>query len=982
MKLHRLALAAVGPFATEFELDLDRVSASGLFLLEGPTGAGKSTLLDAVTFALYGGVAGRSASKERLHSDIGGDTEPFVELEFSLAGVRHRIRRTPTHERRKRNGSGTTTVQSSVRLWRSQQGEELLLSNRVREADDEVRRLLGGLSLEQFCQVVVLPQGEFATFLRADAEQRRDVLQRLFSTDHYQAIERVSADLRVAANVRIGNADQLVRDAVVALRQVAGEESFEVDSLLDLTDDARATRLDLTEDILREELLGLAATERSTDSDRQQARQSLEALQDLKRRAERRRELERDRELLLARSAEIEQYALDLDAANRALVLVPLIDEHDLARAEVDSVLARLAELPVESGQLAELGLRERATEARSQAAQLEAAVRAESAQTERRVQVAEESKVLGELVAQRISRAARVELAPESIAQLRFDRDRIRILSAREPDIRLRRDAAVDRLAAWSTLNELEDDVELCSDKLRLAIDVAQDARGAHQDALHTHLAGMAAELAAQLGDGDPCAVCGSTVHPALAQGAVGRVDEASLAEFAASVDVAAQLRHVADATLAAARSTLATRQVQAGDKDPSAEVASLSEALDEALAAQSSLSRHELAVVQAEADFDSDRTELARLEVASAAAHDLVQRLTRECDDHDQLVSASRGGYISVADRQSALFEQADSLDERAVVLGRAQAARERLQRAQSVLDLAVHTGGFSSAEAATAARLDDASRTELQRALDENRAAWAVVNSGLSSAEIASALSEIPDLTVASDALVLAETRYEAARAQATALRSRIRDVHAAREHLLAAQDATAKIRDEVRAVVRVADAVTGLGRVNPRRMTLSTYVLRERFESVVAAASHRLERMSSGQFSLERDEATTGAKKAGLGLVVLDQWSGTRRDTRTLSGGESFYASLALALGLADVVRDEVGGVELETLFIDEGFGSLDSESLERVLDVIDSLRDGGRVVGIVSHVTELKDRIPDRIEVRKLVTGGSAASVCA
>ena len=188
------------------------------------------------------------------------------------------------------------------------------------------------------------------------------------------------------------------------------------------------------------------------------------------------------------------------------------------------------------------------------------------------------------------------------------------------------------------------------------------------------------------------------------------------------------------------------------------------------------------------------------------------------------------------------------------------------------------------------------------------------------------------------------------------------------------------ATVAVRAATRSVVRVADAVTGQGTVNPRRMTLSTYVLRERFDAVVAAASRRLEVMSSGRFVLERDEVVSGGKKAGLGLAVLDQWTSTRRDTRTLSGGESFYASLALALGLADTVRDEVGGVELETLFVDEGFGTLDVDTLESVLDVIDALRDGGRVVGIVSHLGDLKDRIPDRIEVRRLPDGSSSVAV--
>jgi exonuclease SbcC len=288
------------------------------------------------------------------------------------------------------------------------------------------------------------------------------------------------------------------------------------------------------------------------------------------------------------------------------------------------------------------------------------------------------------------------------------------------------------------------------------------------------------------------------------------------------------------------------------------------------------------------------------------------------------------------------------------------------------------AVAQAGFGSlAQAREAAAADVVA---LAARVEEHRTARAVVDSVLADPVVASADPVPADPSPARLALEAAAAALDAARADADAARTRVRDVHACRAHLLEAEESTASVRAATRPVVRVADAATGQGSANPRRLTLSTYVLRERFDAVAAAASRRLERMSSGRFVLERDESATGARKAGLGLAVLDQWTGTRRDTRTLSGGESFYASLALALGLADVVRDEAGGVELETLFIDEGFGSLDADTLEQVLDVIDSLRDGGRVVGIVSHVAELKERIPDRIEVRRLADGSSAVAV--
>jgi exonuclease SbcC len=290
------------------------------------------------------------------------------------------------------------------------------------------------------------------------------------------------------------------------------------------------------------------------------------------------------------------------------------------------------------------------------------------------------------------------------------------------------------------------------------------------------------------------------------------------------------------------------------------------------------------------------------------------------------------------------------------------------------------AVRDAGFT--DAALAAQALGADVDELAARVEAHRAAWTLNEAELADPGVASAPLDPVDPAPSAQALEAARAAYESARSAAEVLRRRARDVHACRELLAQAEEDTAAVRAQTRPVIRVADAAAGIGSVNPRRLTLSTYVLRERFESVVVAASRRLERMSSGRFSLERDETVSGAKKAGLGLAVVDQWTGTRRDTRTLSGGESFYASLALALGLADTVRDEAGGVELETLFIDEGFGSLDLEALESVLDVIDALRDGGRVVGIVSHVHELKERIPDRIEVRRRGDGSSTVAVCA
>ncbi|MGB2839599.1 MAG: SMC family ATPase, partial [Actinomycetes bacterium] len=208
MQLHRLTLCAIGPFAGVCDVDVERLSASGLFLLEGPTGAGKSTLIDAIVFALYGDVAGRSSSADRMHSDVAdAETTPFVELDFSTANGMYRIRRTPKHERAKRRGEGMTTENASAKLWRllspdeSAEGAEPM-STRIEEVGAEISRIVG-LNHEQFVQTVVLPQGEFATFLRAAPEVRRELLQKLFGTEIYDAVlDRLVEQRKVAKQQR------------------------------------------------------------------------------------------------------------------------------------------------------------------------------------------------------------------------------------------------------------------------------------------------------------------------------------------------------------------------------------------------------------------------------------------------------------------------------------------------------------------------------------------------------------------------------------------------------------------------------------------------------------------------------------------------------------------------------------------------------------------------------------------------------------
>ncbi len=303
---------------------------------------------------------------------------------------------------------------------------------------------------------------------------------------------------------------------------------------------------------------------------------------------------------------------------------------------------------------------------------------------------------------------------------------------------------------------------------------------------------------------------------------------------------------------------------------------------------------------------------------------------------------------------------------------------AARVRLREAEDDLDAALAESGFEDAASATAALRPVADTDRLRDAVlahDRDRAAATAV---VTEEVVAAALSAEPaDLGALEEQLAVARRSVLAANTDHDTLGRATRALDRLRPTLQGACTVVAALADRQGRIRELADTVGGTGGDNTLRMRLTSFVLAARLEKVAALANERLAVMGAGRYLLEHsdDRAARGAR-SGLGLRVLDQWTGRARDTASLSGGESFMASLALALGLADAVREEVGGLDLGTLFIDEGFGSLDDDSLEQVLTVLDGLREGGRAVGVVSHVADLRDRIPHQVVVTKGAAGSS------
>jgi exonuclease SbcC len=995
MRLHTLRLQAFGPFATEQTIDFDRLTAGGLFLLEGPTGAGKTTILDAITFALYGGLSSDAADNDRLHSDFADpDVEPQAVLELSLRGVRYRITRVPEHQRLKKRGEGFTRQPTRVHLERLHDGRWTSLSSNKAEVGELVGEAVG-LTREQLTQVALLPQGEFARFLRSDDDERRTLLTRLFGTHLY---DRITAELdrrRAEATRSRDDARSRINTCVSAALEAAGLDGQDRDAALNLTGTEQADRLteldgQLTTAATDAELALKAAVARTVTA-RESHDRAREHADLVTRRAEAERALaeheetrqahtDRERRLSGARRAEPVRSLLDLLATAEAATGRSRSAVRNLVGEEVDDDLLQ--------GRGGQEKARDAATADR-QAAALQPLVDDERRLPDRRAELAELEKTAVAAADQ----AATLETASQALPQTITDLER-RLATTRETAAQLdgartRADEVARQRAAADRLLAARPALEKKRAQVAAAVQAHQQRVDRHQQLVQARLDGMAAELASQLVDGQPCVVCGATTHPSPAPAAEVAVSAADIEKAGRQRDDALTQRERAEEELDVLVREEAADTAVAGGRTAdalAAEADALADLVHRAQEALTETDRLQTRLADARAEAERVTAALLASTKHAAAAGEQAGTARTGLADLEATLTDAAAGYPSVAARQAALHLAASRGRELAEALDTLAAAISEETKTRRHVSDEVRSGGFTDVDQARSAVLSAGDVAALDSQVSEWNTTAAVLRAAVDADELTGldpttapaatqrAAAAAEALTDAQDAEKTARAQADAATSRATRFTQRLTDVHTARtahDELLAA---TAP-------VIRLANLARGMD--GHRRVTLTTYVLRHWFDQVVAAANTRLAAMSSGRYELRRvDEGQTKRQRVGLTLTVIDRHTGEERSPKSLSGGETFYTSLSLALGLADVVKAEAGGVDLDTLFIDEGFGSLDTETLDQVMAVVDDLRDGGRVVGIVSHVADLKDRVQERLEVRRTKDGASTVTVVA
>ncbi len=993
MRIHRLELTGFGPYRTLQVVDFDAFAADGIFLITGRTGAGKSSVLDGVCFALYGGVPRYESGPKRLRSDHCAPEEPTrVRLEFTVAGRRWRVTRSPEYDRPARRGDGTTTEPARAQLEEEVDGQWMGRATRPREVAQALDEIIG-LNLAQFQQVILLAQNKFSRFLLADNTERQTLLRSLFGTRRFEEyrerledrarLSRAAVDTardRLAAVLDLAEAE--VRLALDADAPDAGDRDDTDAASADA--DARGARLERAEQRARHrrEIQGArrAAADAAYVAAAEAHRRAL-VLADA--RAERRSLAEQDAAL----AADADRMAQERVRVDRAAAASPLLEwlhaDEAAAGERVDALAAcgRAEARWLERGGDPGADPERSAEELAGQTALLAQSVAVEAGVADRAAEVAAASAEVDE--AQRALADAEREL--ESIPQ-------------QERELRSLIAAARERAAAAAAAAAGRDDLARRGEAARRAAilaprvreTVAQyeaaasrsaDAAAAVAALLRRRLGGYAAELAHALGDDEPCPVCGSRTHPHPAPPVPDPVSDEMFAEAESTRDAAVvEERRAAEEARRVGEDHAAAASLAQGEDpdDVEARLVALDAQRASAIEAEQSARLLQTELDQVLASVPAAAAERAARAERLAAAR---ERLAVATADHDAAVAEvarARGDHATVADRAVETAALRDAARDLVEARRRAAVASAAQEHARADLLAALARSPFASAEEAAEAAMAESDLAAVRDRLAAFAAERAGVHQRLLAVELqlAGTVDADADVPAAAAALGVADAQRSDAIAAEQAARDLAERLSSLRQQVEQAVTRWREAEEDAGAVVRLADTVAGRA-PNTMKMDLETFVLAAELEEIVAAANLRLSEMTSGRFSLHHTDALAARGAAsGLGIEVLDAHTGRMRPPRSLSGGETFLASLALALGLAEVVTARAGGIRLDTLFIDEGFGSLDAETLDLAMNTLEQLRSGGRTIGVISHVDAMRERLPAHLEVIATAGGPS------
>lgn len=914
-----LEMSAFGPYAGHCCLDFEKLGRSGLYLITGDTGAGKTTIFDAITFALFGEASGKNRESAMLRSKYASaDTPTEVHLRFDYGGKIYKVKRNPEYERPSRRGGGIATEKA---------GAELILPDGrpvtgTKDVNEAIRNILG-VDRNQFSQIAMIAQGDFMRLILADTRERQAIFREIFATGYYQQFQ-----------------DKLKEDSAAAGRDCENtRRSMEqyLGGTICPEDDALGFELEKIKS-------GKAPMADAFDVLKTLIAKDGSALENMKIRRDDLEERERRLNTLLGRAAELEK-AREM-----------------LRRAENDR---QNAETALE-------GLEEKLAQAKSGESLAEnyarsiAELEARFADYDARESLLKEGRELknGLWQQEKLLDSSNAQLEEKKAALAATKEERQSLENAGEQRERLQREldgleARKRELSAFMTAQQKQLDssarLEQAQQQYIDALSVAQEAVSSYEKMNAAYLSEQAGVLALTLKAGLPCPVCGSVEHPAPAR----LSDEAPTEQELKAAKTLAENRK-ADAEEKSRKAGVLRGETEAMTRELSAKAAELTGSDDIESAAEkcdNEINRAAEDMAQLNRDIRQEEKKLSRrreldrllpeaersvLELESAA-RSLGEGLSvnrARLSDIEKRIEDYRG-RLEFDSKSAAVAEQNRLLSAKRAITEAVSDAELRLREGENVLSLA--TGRVRQ-------------------------------------------LKEQLEGTVMPDIELLNAEKAELT-AEKAALSKNERETNTRLATNQSALDNMQKSEEKLRALESrwtwlKALSNTANGNISGKeKIMLETYVQRSFFDRIIRRANSRFMVMSGGQYELKRREtAENNRSQSGLELDVIDHYNGTERSVKTLSGGEAFKASLSLALGLSDEIQSSAGGIKLDTMFVDEGFGSLDGESLQQAMKALNSLSESERLVGIISHVAELKERIDRQIVVKKEKSGGSRAEI--
>ncbi|MBQ9718510.1 MAG: SMC family ATPase [Clostridia bacterium] len=908
MKPIRLMMNAFGPYAGRVELDLAEICSGGLYLICGDTGSGKTMLFDAITYALYGEASGNTREAAMLRSKYAEPDEyTAVELEFDLGGARYTVHRTLGREKVKK---GERVLEKSSDAWLKYPDGRIV--SKQKDVTAEVCALTG-LDRDRFRRTVMIAQGEFRELLDAKTEDRMVILRNIFGTDLYA---RFSAAAKQLASEERKRAEILRAELMNCkwMFDAAGDEEL-AGTLESLPEVVPPDLGDAVRDALRKLENECAELEKVRDTERAEA----DIAKYMLTRAE--TDLENEKRLAAAKS-ELERAAAELaEAEKQCEDTAEYRAEAVKCREKAAAILARAEEY----GELERL---------RESLAEDEAEVRSCTADMERR--------------AKRIAlMEAEIERAETGLEEAKAEADGEERWQA---EAKLSREEGKRIAQLLGRIAQYEDAVpELESANARYAKAAADKMKlqAAHAEAEKQYFDGLAGVLAAELRDGEPCPVCGSADHPSPAVLSGETVTRAGLAKLRAESDAAAKLAEKYAVRAGNLRGTL--EQLEA-------EILTGADGMEEE--GRDAVRRYRAELEKRRETLEqSGREAEEQLERASAAKRKLTE-LSEKLVRYQALRNDERAACDHLEKRADALNAADDEKRERITVLTGRLPYETLAELQEEAAGLTGHAAELeTSADAAVKQHTQAAARVKsCQAACDTLTGQLADSNAG--------AYEEFREACERCD-VKLSETNGKLVR-----LTSLLEKNRAAAVMLTQTSEKLAESEKRSGLYGRISDTANGNIKGKDKIM-LETFWQMRLFERIIRLANIRLMKMTDGRYELMRKTGAENLRtKSGLELDIRDHWNGSVRSVRTLSGGESFTASLALARALSDATEAESGGVKIDAMFIDEGFGSLDESSLDMALAMLESQSVIGRSVGIISHVAGLRERIGRKIVVTK------------